>query len=135
MRLPLQDKRVKQLGLKRFFKSFTYNFEGFKYALLNEQSMIIHFIVATVVIILGFILKLNKYEWMITLLIIACVISSEFINTAIEAVVDMVMKEKHPLAKIAKDTASTAVGVFALVALIIGCIIFVPKILLLVGLL
>lgn len=131
MRLPLQDKRVKQLGLKRFFKSFTYNFEGLRYALLNEQSMIIHFVAATVVIILGFLLKINKYEWMITLLIIACVISGEFINTAIEAVVDMVMPDKHPLAKIAKDTASTAVGIFALVALIIGCIIFLPKIVLL----
>ena len=131
MRLPLQDKRVKQLGIKRFFKSFTYNFEGFKYALLNEQSMIIHFIAAFIVIVLGFVLKINKYEWMFTLIIIGCVISSEFINTAIEAIVDMVMPNKHPLAKIAKDTASTAVGIFALVALIIGIIIFIPKIIIL----
>ena len=127
MRLKLKDKRKKQLGIKRFFKSFTYNYEGIKYALLNEQSMIIHFIIALIVIIFGFILKLNKYEWMITLIIVACVISSEFINTAVEAVVDMVMPEKHPLAKIAKDTASAAVGIFAIVALIIGFIIFVPK--------
>ncbi len=130
MRLPLQDKRVKQLGVKRFFKSFAYNFEGFKYALLNEQSMIIHFIAAFVVFVLGFVLKINKYEWMLTLLLVACVISSEFINTSIEAVVDMVMPDKHPLAKIAKDTASTAVGIFALVAFIIGCCIFLPKIVL-----
>ena len=127
MRLKLKDKRKKQLGIKRFFKSFTYNYEGIKYALLNEQSMIIHFIVASIVIVFGFILKLNKYEWMITLIIIACVISSEFINTAIEAVVDMTMPEKHPLAKIAKDTASAAVGIFAIVALVIGIIIFIPK--------
>lgn len=127
MRLRLKDKRKKQLGIRRFFKSFVYNYEGIRYALLNEQSMIIHFIIALIVIIFGFILKINKYEWMITLIIIACVISSEFINTAVEAIVDMVMPEKHPLAKIAKDTASTAVGIFALVALVIGFIIFVPK--------
>ena len=52
------------------------------------------------------------------------------INTAIEATIDLATKEIHPLAKIAKDTASTAVGIFALVALIIGIIIFVPKIIL-----
>ena len=127
MRLMLKDKRKKQLGIKRFFNSFTYNYEGIKYSLLNEQSMIIHFIVAFIVIVFGFVLKINKYEWMITLIIIGCVISSEFINTAVEAIVDMVMPNKHPLAKIAKDTASAAVGIFALVALIIGFILFVPK--------
>ena len=56
------------------------------------------------------------------------VISCELINTAIEATVDLVTEEYHPLAKVAKDTAAAAVFVFAIVAVLVGIIIFGPKI-------
>ena len=56
------------------------------------------------------------------------VISCELINTAIEATVDLVTEEYHPLAKVAKDTAAAAVFVFAIVAVLVGIIIFVPKV-------
>ena len=81
--------------------------------------------------IFGFIFKINKYEWAILVLTIGLVISCELVNTAIEAVVDLVTEEYHPLAKVAKDTAAAAVLIFAFVAVIVGLIIFVPKILLL----
>jgi len=57
------------------------------------------------------------------------ILSLELVNTALEAVVDLVTKEKKPLAKIAKDTAAGAVLVSAIAAAIIGCIIFVPYLL------
>ena len=129
MHSKLQDKRNKKLGVKRFFKSFTYNIEGLKYALLNEQSILVQCISACIVILLGLFFKLNKYEWVIILFAIGLVLSFEFVNTAIEAVVDLVTEEKKPLAKIAKDTASTAVGIMALVTAIVGIIIFLPKVL------
>ena len=59
---------------------------------------------------------------------IGAVIALELINTAIEAVVDLVTEEYHPLAKVAKDTSAAAVFVFAIIAIIVGIIIFLPKI-------
>ena len=80
------------------------------------------------VIILGLILKLNNTEWLICLILFGLVIATELINTSIEAIVDLACPKINPLAKIAKDTASGAVLIFALTAAISGLLIFVPKI-------
>ena len=128
MHSKLQDRRNKKLGVKRFFKSFTYNIEGLKYALLNEQSILVQLMAAVIIICLGFVFKINRYEWFAILFSVGLVLSFEFVNTAVEAVVDLVTEEKKPLAKIAKDTASTAVGIMALVSAIVGIIIFLPKV-------
>lgn len=124
--MKLQGKR-KQLGFKRFINSFHYSVEGLKYAYLNEQSLWIHFIVVVLVIILGLIFKIKVWEWLICVLMFGFVMGAELLNTAIEAVVDMVMPDIHPLAKVAKDTASAAVFVLSIVAFIGGAIIFFPK--------
>lgn len=121
-------KRKKQFGIKKQLYNFKYCFDGIFYALTNEQSMISHFLIAFVTIVLGFLVKLSKWEWFLVIILIALVIAVEFINTSIEAVVDMVMPDIHPLAKIAKDTASAAVLVVAIAALIIGLIIYIPKV-------
>ena len=68
-------------------------------------------------------------EKRIALFLFGLILSLELVNTALEAVVDLVTKEKKPLAKIAKDTAAGAVLVSAIAAAIIGCIIFVPYLL------
>ncbi len=70
-------------------------------------------------------------EWAILILTIGLVISCELINTAIEAVVDLITEEYHPLAKVAKDTSASAVFIFAIVAVVVGLIIFLPKIIML----
>ncbi len=123
-----RDERKKQKGIKKFLNSFTYPIKGLKYAYKNEQNLAFDVGMALVVIIFGFLFKVNKYEWAILVLTIGLVISCELINTAIEAVVDLVTEEYHPLAKVAKDTSAAAVLVFAIVAIIVGLIIFVPKI-------
>lgn len=128
MNLKLKDSRRKELGIKRFFNSFKYNIEGIKYSLINEQSFIIESIIAILVIIFGFVFKISVTEWIVVLLLIANVLCSELINTAIEAAIDLSTTERHPLAKIAKDTASAAVGIYALISFIIGLIIFLPKV-------
>lgn len=122
-----KDKR-KKFGLKRFFNSFHYSLEGLHYAYLNEQSMMIHIVVTVLVVILGLLLHLSGTEWLFCLTMIGFVMAAELLNTAIEAVVDMAMPDKHPLAKIAKDTASAAVFVLSIVAFVIGAVIFFPKI-------
>ncbi len=124
--------KQKKRGLKRFFNSFKYSWDGLKYAYKYEQSLTIHFGVALIVIIAGTILKINLTEWLLCLLLMGIVMATELINTSLEAVIDLVCPKIHPLAKIAKDTASAAVFVFSIVAFISGMIIFVPKIMLIV---
>lgn len=126
MDLESRDKR-KTLGLKKLVKSFRYAIEGFLCAFKEEQNMMIHVFVTIIVIIMGFLLKINLLEWLIVILLIGLVIGTELMNTAIEAVVDLTCPSKNALAKIAKDTAAASVMVFALISAIIGLIIFLPK--------
>jgi undecaprenol kinase len=125
--MELKD-RIKKRGIKRFFNSFKYSFEGLKYAYTNEQSMTIHMLTSIFVIILGFVFEITATEWILTFVIIGVVMGTELLNTAIEAVVDLVSPQKHPLAKIAKDTASAAVFVYSMIALVAGLLVYVPYI-------
>lgn len=89
--------------------------------------MKIHVAVTLLVIIAGFILGLSVTEWCICLGLFGLVMALELVNTAVEAVVDLVTAERHPLAKIAKDTAAGAVLIAAIMAAVIGLLILVPK--------
>ena len=113
--------------LVRYKKSFLHSLDGFKYALFNEHNMIIIIPCAVLVVIAGFAFKISSVEWLFVILIIGLVIGTEMINTAIEAVVDLKTLEYHPLAKIAKDTASSATLVFCIISFLGALIIFVPK--------
>ncbi len=124
---------LKKKGLHRLVKSFTYAFDGLKYAFKYEQNILVHTLATILVIIAGIFLKISLTEWLVLALIIGLVIATELINTSIEATIDLITKDVHPLAKIAKDTAAAAVLVFGLTAIVIGCIIFLPKILVLIG--
>lgn len=73
-------------------------------------------------------LGITPTEWCICLTLFGLVIALELVNTAIESVVDLVTTERKPLAKTAKDTAAGAVLVAAIMAAIVGLIIFVPRI-------
>ena len=120
---------IKKRGITRFIKSFGYSVEGLKYAYKFEQSMMIHVIATICVLGANILFQVTGIEWLITLLAIGMVLSAELINTAIEAVVDLVTLEIHPLAKIAKDCGSAATFVLAVMAAAIGCVIYIPYIL------
>ncbi len=111
----------------KLYKSFGYAFEGIFNTILHERNMQIHCLATVLVVIFGFILKISLSEWFLCLLLFALVMSLELVNTALEAVVDLVTQEKKPLAKKAKDAAAGAVLVSAIFAAIIGGIIFFPK--------
>lgn len=115
-------------GIKRTINSFKYAFNGLIDAYRTEQSVWIYIPVSLLVILAGFLLKISTTEWLIIILILGIILSLELINTALEAVVDLATEKYHPLAKKAKDTVSAAVLVFAITAVIIGLIIFIPKI-------
>ncbi len=108
-------------------KSFGYAFEGIFTCIRKERNMKIHCVVAILVVAAGVILGLSPVEWCICLGLFGLVMALELVNTAVEAVVDLVTGEYHPLAKIAKDTAAGAVLIAAIMAAAAGLIIFVPK--------
>ena len=124
---------IKKRGFGRFVKSFGYSIDGLKYAYKYEQSMFVHVIATIGVITANFIFGVSGMEWLITLLAIGMVLSAELINTAIEAVVDLVTLEINPLAKIAKDCGSAATFVLAVMAAAIGCVVYIPHIISLLG--
>lgn len=109
-------------------KSFIYAKEGLARALKDEPNLKIHIILASIAILLAVILKLSKIELAILTLTIGMVITLELINTMLEALVDLVSPEIKPKAKVAKDVSAAAVLVSALVSLVIGGLIFLPKI-------
>ena len=113
---------------KKLRNSFKYAFEGIIEAYKTEQNLKIHFFIMTLVIIAGFIFKISAMEWMVCLLLFAIVISLELVNTAIETTVDIAMPEINEKAKYAKDIAAGAVLFSAIISVIVGLIIFLPKI-------
>ncbi len=125
--------KPKLVDNKKLINSFKYAFNGIKLCIQDEQNMIIHFTVATLVIIFALIFKISKIEWIICLLLIGLVLMMELINTAIENICDLVTKDKNPYIKIAKDTAAGSVLVMSIVSAIIGLMIFVPKFIEMVG--
>ena len=128
---PMKNKR-KMVELrkkrKKLRNSFKYAFEGIAEAWKTEQNLKIHFAIMALVIIAGFMFKISAMEWIICLLLFAIVISLELINTAIETTVDIAMPDINEKAKYAKDIAAGAVLFSAMISVIVGLIIFLPKI-------
>ena len=114
--------------LVRYYKSFKHAVSGIWYALKYEHNMIIIGLAAIVAILAGFIFGISSAEWFFVLIIIGLIAATEMINTSIEALVDLVTTKTHPLAKIAKDTASSATLILSLTAFVGALVIFIPKI-------
>jgi diacylglycerol kinase (ATP) len=109
--------------------SFRHAFRGWWYVLQTQHNAWIHGLVAAAVIILGLWLGLPVRDWAVLVLTIAMVFTAEFINTAIEAVVDLATTEHHPLAKVGKDVGAAAVLIAALAAVLVGLLILGPPLL------
>lgn len=125
-----QELRNKDTGnwFIRYWKSFCHALSGIWYALRYEHNMYIILLATIVVISSGIFLKISVMEWLFCILSIGLIFSIELINSAIEALCDLVTLEKRPLIKIAKDTAAGASLVLSLTAVCIGLTIFIPKI-------
>lgn len=109
------------------YRSFGYAFEGIFCGIRKERNMKIHCIAAICVVIAGVIFKISRIEWCLCLILFGMILSLELVNTAMEAVVDLVTEEYRPLAKLAKDTAAGAVLIAAIMAVLVGILIFLPK--------
>ena len=108
------------------YHSFRYAFHGWGYVLRTQRNAWIHSLVATLVILVGLWLRISAQDWAILVLTIARVFTAEFINTAIEAVVDLASPAHHPLAKVGKDVGAAAVLIAALAAILVGLLILGP---------
>ena len=121
---------IRTMTIKEFFISriaaFGHAFRGWVHVLRTQQNTWIHSIVAIVVTVLGLWVRLTPHDWAVLVLTIAMVFMAEFINTAIEAVVDLASPVRHPLAKTGKDVGAAAVLVAALAAVMIGLLILGP---------
>lgn len=111
------------------YKSFGYAFEGIFTGIKKERNMKIHCLAVLCVVAAGFVFRISVSEWCICLILFGVILSLELVNTAMEAVVDLVTEERRPLAKLAKDTAAGAVLIAAIMAAGVGLLIFVPKVL------
>ena len=116
---------IKSFILSRI-AAFGHAFRGWWHVLNTQHNAWIHTAVAIIVLILGLWLKLTARDWAVLVLTIAMVFMAEFLNTAIEAVVDIASPVHHPLAKVGKDVGAGAVLVAALAAVLVGLLILGP---------
>ena len=114
--------------LRRRAASFGHAFRGVAAALRSEIHLRFHALATVVVIGLGFYFTISRTEWALVALAAGTVWTAELANTAIEALTDLVSPEYHPLAGKAKDVAAGAVLVAALAALVVGLLVFAPRI-------
>lgn len=122
------SKRKLKVKTKKLINSFKYAIEGIISSFKTERNMKLHVLAMTLVILLGFIIRLSRLEWIICIILFAIVIAGELFNTAIETTVDIAMPQRNEKAKLAKDISAGAVLIVAIGSLIIGGIIFIPKI-------
>jgi|SRR5699024_2416500 len=113
---------------KSIIDSFNYAVSGIMASIKSERNMRIHYTVAILVIIISLFFDFTRAEFLILLLSISLVLTLELINTAIESTIDMITKEYHPLAKVAKDISAGAVLISAGNALIVGYLLFFDRI-------
>lgn len=125
-------KILERQGKSSFSESVGHALNGIEYTVDHERNFKIEILFALVVSILSFALKVSVIEWCVLILVIGMVLALEMINTALERCVDLVTKDYKELAKNAKDVAAGAVLVMSMFSVIIGILIFLPKIIILI---
>jgi len=116
---------MKEFLLSRI-RSFQYAFSGWWYVLRTQRNTWIHAVLSLSVAAVGFWLHISRYEWALVIIAITLVWGSEFLNTALEAVVDLATEDDHPLAKVGKDVGAASVLITALAAVLIGLLVLGP---------
>lgn len=106
--------------------SIKHALHGWWYVLRTQRNAWIHGLAAAAVFIMSLWLKLPARDWAVLILTIAMVFTAEFINTAIEAVVDLATHEENQLAKVGKDVGAAAVLIAAMAAVLVGLLILGP---------
>ena len=120
--------KTDKFSIKSRLLSFKFAIKGLKSLIKNEHNARVHLVAAIVAIILGIILKISASEWSVLIVVIGVVFLSELFNSSIETIADFVQPEWDDKIRIVKDYSAAAVIISAIISLIVGGIIFIPKI-------
>ena len=119
-----------KFSIRKRLRSFRYAFSGIATLLRDEHNSRIHVVAMVCAIAAGFLLRISSTEWCVVALCCGAVLTAEAMNSAVEAIADLVSPEFHPLVKKAKDVAAAGVLMTAIAAATAGLIIFLPKLIL-----
>lgn len=115
------------MNIKKLIRSFKYAFDGLWLAVKLDQNVRFHLVTGTIVLIAAIILQASKLELMFVIFAIFFVIICEMINTSIEEMTNLILKEHSMEARIAKDVAAGAVLLSAIFAFIVGVMVLLPR--------
>jgi diacylglycerol kinase len=118
-----------KLHVRKLLHSFGFAWTGIKDMLRTEQNARIHTVVTFGVVVAGLVLGISRLEWCIVALCVGLVFAAEAFNTVCEKLVDHHFPELHETARFAKDVAAGGVLIAALMAVVCGILIFLPKLL------
>lgn len=114
---------------KKHLKSFYYAFSGLKHVIISQANFRFHLLAGFFVVLLAFYLKFSTIEWILLCFVISFVLITEIINSLIEELVDHLIHEHHEGAKVIKDVGAASVLISAIFSVIVGLLLFLPKIL------
>ncbi|WP_219836306.1 diacylglycerol kinase family protein [Paenibacillus sp. R14(2021)] len=115
--------------MSKFLRSMSFAWDGIRRTVQTQRNMRIHAVAAVIVNAAGLLLGLTRMEWVSILIVQGLVLAAELVNTAVEHIVDLTSPERNALAKSAKDAAAGAVLMTAIMAAIVGLIVFGPYVL------
>ena len=127
------ESKKKDFRISSLMNVIKYSMQGFAHFYKYERSAILHLIVAVLIILGSLSLHMTRVEWLFMIFILLTMLAIELLNTAIEAICDLVSPEYNKLVKVAKDTASAATFSIAIALVAALVIIYVPKIMTLLG--
>lgn len=108
----------------RFWRSFNHAFAGIMWAVRTQPNMRTHLLIAALVLLASLLLRLDRFYVVALVIVIALVLALELLNTAVEAIVDLLVVTEHPLAKTAKDASAGAVLIASIAAVVVGYLVF-----------
>ena len=120
------------MNISKLIRSFGYAFQGIKFAVTLDQNIRFHLVFGFIVLILSLFLRVSKTELLFVIFAIFFVVITEMINTAIEEMTNLILKEHSREAKIAKDVAAGSVLLSAIFAVIVGLVVLIPHALILI---
>lgn len=108
-------------------KSFHFAFSGLNHAFYTQKNFQIQLLIGVLVLFFAFLFGFSRWEWIVLIIAIGLVLTAELLNTVIEVVIDLAVKEKLlPEARIAKDVAAASVLLMSFVSILVGVLLFWP---------
>jgi diacylglycerol kinase (ATP) len=118
-----------KFSIKSRLASFRYAFNGLRSLLKNEHNSRIHLLAAVMAITMGFIMKIDLYEWSLLIIVIGLVFVAELFNSSVEALSDKIDSDYNDFIEKAKDYSAAGVMISAFISMAVGGLIFIPKLL------